>query len=145
MESGIDLREPFGVLGVMERFNDDEEDVGAVWKRCMARHDQIEALSVDERYHGVSYRTGREWDYLAGMVVNDHAQVREGLVLHHVPAGRWAVFQTTIDGMNETFRYAYEQWFPASPYERGLAKPVLDVYVPGTDASGMRVWLYIPL
>ena len=38
-------RDAFWVMGILERFTPETEDFVGIWKRYMARRDEIEALS----------------------------------------------------------------------------------------------------
>jgi AraC family transcriptional regulator len=74
----------------------------------------------------MDFDTG-EFDYVAGFEVSSAADLPPGMVACEVPGGRYAVFGTTLPGVGETFKHAYDEWLPASGYEHRPG-PDLEVY-----------------
>ena len=147
METKVVSRAATTVIGLMARFSDEEERVGALWGRFMTYSEQLQPLRVDESHYGVAFLTGQEgvWDYLASVAVSSGAVVPEGLVTRGIPAGDYVVVETTLAAMDEAFDYIYSTWLPESNYVRDSAKPVLDVYPPDTTSGDSAVLLYVPL
>jgi len=56
----IVTRDAFSVIGLMDRFTDEDGDVGGLWNRFMSFHDQIQPLSTDKVYYGVAFTTEEE-------------------------------------------------------------------------------------
>lgn len=94
MEPRIVYREAFNVLGLQERFTPNSEDHEGIWERFMAHHERIKALSADG---------GEAIDYLAGMAVADVVEVPDGLTLREIPASRYAVFECTVQTIDDTY------------------------------------------
>ena len=131
----------------MARFSDEEEHVGELWGELMAYSEQLQPLRIDESHYGVAFLTDQEgvWDYLASVAVGSDVQVPEGLVTREIPAGAYVLVEGTLAAMDEAFDYIYKTWLPESDYVRDPAKPVLDVYPPGTTSGDSVVLLYVPL
>jgi len=148
MEPKIISRDAFTVMGVQERFTPGNEDYDAIWmKRFMSYHDQVQPLSTDKAYYGVSFETGiaDTWDYVAGMAVANVGKAPQGLVMREVPPAREAVFQCTVKTIGETFDYIFKEWLPASPYEHDPSSSVFEYYPPDTATSDSPVFLHIPI
>lgn len=149
MEPRIVTRDAFTVMGPMERFTDKNEDVGSLWGRFMSHRDSIQPYSTDEFCYGVSFQNVQEdtWDYVAGMAVSGVSpdSTPDGVVVRQVPAACYAVVECTLETMDETFKFIYEDWLPSSAYEHDKSGPVLDCYPPGTDSGDSPVVLYVPI
>jgi predicted transcriptional regulator YdeE len=149
MEPKIVNREAFTVMGLTERFTDENEDVGGLWGKFGSHRDSIRPFATDEAYCGVAFQTDQEgtWDYLAGMVVADVSpdSIPDGVVVRKVSAACYAVVECTLETMDETFKFIYEDWLPSSAYERDKSGSVLDCYPPGTDSGDSPVVLYVPI
>jgi len=60
-----------------------------------------------------------------------------------IPAATWAIFDTTIDDIQQCWKQIYEEWFPSTGYEHSGA-PEFEVYLPG-DFSDLvmpcQIWV----
>lgn len=62
-----------------------------------------------------------------------------------VPAAAWAVFDCTLDNLQEVTKRIYSEWFPSTGYEHAPA-PELEVYLPGNfDDTSMKCQIWIPV
>ena len=150
MEPKIVDRVAFTVLGLQERFSQDQEDFEGIWKRFMRYHDPIQALSTDGAYYGANFavEAGKEMDYLAGMAVTGVQDVPEGLTLRKVPGSRYAVFECTVETIGDTYDWIFGQWLKTAPYARpdeNSPKADFERYPPGTDSADTAVLLHIAL
>jgi AraC family transcriptional regulator len=150
MEPKITNREAFAILGLQERFSHGKEDFEGIWKRFMAYHDQIRALSIDGAYYGANFvvKEGQQMDYLAGMAVTEVQDVPEGLTLREVPASRYAVFECTVETISDTYDWIFDKWLPTAPHgrpSRGSPKAAFERYPPGTDSGDTAVLIHIAL
>jgi AraC family transcriptional regulator len=60
-----------------------------------------------------------------------------------VPAATWAVFDCTLDNIQEVTKRIFSEWFPSTGYEHD-AKPELEVYfpeVPGSKVMQCQIWI----
>ena len=105
MEPAFVDRAAFTVMGLQERFTPETEDFEGIWKRYMAHHKTIEALSDAKGWYGVCFgaEDADAMDYLAGMAVPAGTPCPEGLVIRDVPAARDAVFECTVKTIRETY------------------------------------------
>lgn len=62
-----------------------------------------------------------------------------------VPAAAWAVFDCTLDNLQDITRRIFSEWFPSTGYEHAPA-PEIEVYLPGDFAStAMKCQIWIPV
>jgi AraC family transcriptional regulator len=62
-----------------------------------------------------------------------------------VPAATWAVFDCTLDNLQDVTRRIFSEWFPSTGYEHD-AKPELEIYLPEDPHSKvMRCQIWIPV
>ncbi len=122
------------------------EKYGSIWNEFESHHAQIEPYSTDGAYYGVSFAVGegKVCDYLAGMAVEQVGSIPEGLVLREVPAARYAVFACPMEAIGETYRFAFGEWLPSSPYHFSGAAPAFEQYPPEEDESS-PVLVHIPI
>lgn len=62
-----------------------------------------------------------------------------------VPAAAWAVFDCTLDNLQDITKRIYSEWFPSTGYEHDKA-PEIEVYFPGKfDDVTMKCQIWIPV
>jgi AraC family transcriptional regulator len=62
-----------------------------------------------------------------------------------VPAATWAVFDCTMDNLQEVTKKIFSEWFPSTGYEHDT-KPELEVYLPADPRSNvMQCQIWIPV
>jgi predicted transcriptional regulator YdeE len=153
MEPRFVEREAFWVVGVEdEAYKIEEVDPGFddLWmNRFMAKHDEIQPFSVDGAYYGVWFGTqGSDLSsgtYLAGMAVEEGADVPEGWSLREVPAATYAVFDTTLRDIGEATEFALDRWLPGAEYRYDGDAPRFDYMPPDTSGPETPVSVWIPV
>ena len=153
MESRMEKRDAFRVLGVEDDASKIEgEDSGFedLWmNRFMSQQAKITPHSTDGASYGVFFNTrgtdltgGR---YLAGMAVKLDTPVPKGWVVRDIPAGEYAVFDTSLRDIGETSDEALSVWLPDSDLEQDTSKPRFDFHPPGTTGQDSPVSVWIPV
>jgi AraC family transcriptional regulator len=62
-----------------------------------------------------------------------------------VPAASWAVFDCTLDNLQDVTKRIFSEWFPSTGYEHASA-PEIEVYLPGEFANtAMKCQIWIPV
>jgi len=85
-------------------------------------------------------------DYMAGAAVVEAVDLPAGRTSWHVPANTYAVFETTLPEIGDTFGYIYNLWLPGSGYQQAAA-PHFERY-PATftpDDPASTFSIYIPV
>ncbi|WP_341717039.1 AraC family transcriptional regulator [Micromonospora sp. FIMYZ51] len=118
-----------------------------------ATRERIEALA-DQEPAGVvnasdglagNRAEGTELDYWYGVVTG--AEVPEDLDVLPVPAGAWAVFETSgpfPEAVQNLWRDVFTQWFPANPY-RSRPGPEISRTELSADGTHADAQLWIPV
>lgn len=111
----------FTVVGMLVRSNNDEGEIPQVWQALGPRVHEIQHRVVEDVAYGLSDNMDcdiGEFDYVAGFKVTSAADLPPGMVAWEVPAGRYAVFTTTLPGLGEMYRYAHNEWLPKADKTR---------------------------
>ncbi len=62
-----------------------------------------------------------------------------------VPAAAWAVFDCTLDNLQDITKRIFSEWFPSTGYEHDNA-PEIEVYLPGDFANtAMKCQIWMPV
>jgi AraC family transcriptional regulator len=62
-----------------------------------------------------------------------------------VPAAAWAVFDCTLDNLQDITKRIFKEWFPSTGYEHAPA-PEIEVYLPGDFTNtAMKCQIWIPV
>ncbi|WP_416970212.1 AraC family transcriptional regulator [Streptomyces sp. 4F14] len=126
------------------------EFVRGLGKETLAR---IEALSAEEPSGllGISDQLdptraeGTELDYYHAVLTPPEAEIPEDLDTLAVPAGTWAVFESSgpfPQTLQYLWRDVFTQWFPSNPYESRPGPEILRVELRGAEADAA---LWIPV
>ncbi len=102
-------------------------------------------LSVTEIL-GESREEGVELDYYHAVVTGDDGDA-EGLDVRAVPAGTWAVFESSgpfPQALQTMWRDVYTQWFPSNPYATRPGPEILQTR-PSADWTQAVAELWIPV
>jgi AraC family transcriptional regulator len=63
----------------------------------------------------------------------------------HIPATTWAVFDCTLDSLQDVTKRIFSEWFPSTGYEHD-DKPDIEVYLPEEpDSREMRCQIWMPV
>ena len=108
---------------------------------------EFEKIGSDGAEIGVWTHEGDGLVYVFGYVVAQIGYVPEAMRAVTIPGGEFAVFSAPAhsstaelgENMRETWRYAAEQWLPASDYESDTGRVAFEYYT-GSDAM-----VYIPV
>jgi AraC family transcriptional regulator len=62
-----------------------------------------------------------------------------------VPAASWAVFDCTLDNLQDITKRIFSEWFPSTGYEHAPA-PELEIYLPGNfNDTAVKCQIWIPV
>jgi predicted transcriptional regulator YdeE len=149
MEPRIETRDGLTVMGIEEPCKFDEPGFfDPLWaQHYMPRDAEIRPYSPDGGYYSLYHckGEGQGVDVLAGMAVTGVTESPAGLVMKRVPAGRYAVIETTVANISQTWNELNERWLPQSAYER-CDSPDFEYYPPNSESgSAMPVQICIPI
>jgi AraC family transcriptional regulator len=120
-------REPMRVIGLKQKTNTNELIVPDLWEKFFVRMEEIEEYVVPECSLGVCIGDSFEekkgithFEYLACQVLKKEPdEIPEGMVIHSIPGGLYAVFthEGNVETLSETYSYIYDEWLEESVYE----------------------------
>ncbi|MEU4685491.1 AraC family transcriptional regulator [Streptomyces xinghaiensis] len=90
---------------------------------------------------------GTELDYYHGVVTDTGTEVPEGMDSLAVPAGMWAVFESSGEfprALQSLWRDVFTQWFPSNPYRSRPGPEILRTRL-SEDGSTADAELWIPV
>jgi len=119
MKHTIINRDAFTVVGLRIRVKAMSPEIPALWGRFVPRIAEIRKPAEPEVAYGVMGNFDEAThmiDYMAGIPVTAAAEVPKGMTVWEVPAATYAVFETTLGTIGETFSSIYGEWLPNSAY-----------------------------
>jgi AraC family transcriptional regulator len=123
-------------------------DLKSLWNEFGPRMVEIKGGDPNICYGAMdnySEATG-EFDYLAACEGKSATAMPAGMVSWNIPARMYAAFPCTLPQIGEAWMTAYQQWLPASGYQRA-AGPELEVYDEKFDPQdpASTLYLYVPI
>ena len=124
-------RDEFEVVGIEGRTSQKSNRIPELWDAFGPREDDIphrEDLDVsyglcflDDGQEPGMTAEDVEFTALVGVEVSEVGELPEGMVSKKIPAGEYAVFTHKgaffPDGLPNTYKYIYREWFRASQYK----------------------------
>lgn len=83
-------------------------------------------------------------DYMAGNPVETVGELPAGMSHWDVPANTYAVFETTIPKISETFDDVFGTWLPSSGYQQA-AGPYFERYGEDFSPDNLALSIYLPV
>lgn len=114
-------REGFAVAGLKLRGKNEQDELRGLWEQFAERAQEFSQIAASGNTYGVidSFdEESGEFDYLAGVEVASPDDAPDDMEVWELDGQNYAVFQTSINGLMETMRHAYESWMPQSNYQR---------------------------
>jgi len=105
-------------------------EIPALWNQYGPSMGTLPHLAEPDVSYGVMAhfdQTIGELDYLAGEAVTQTDDLPADLTRWEVPTNTYAVFETTLTTINQTFAYIYETWLPTASYQQ-LDAPYFERY-----------------
>jgi len=153
MEPRFVTRDSFIVMGFLTSItpeNESSKTYELIWKNFENFHETIKPLSTDLHYYGITFNTEElnVFEYLAGMAVKDildgALEISEDLLIRQIPSASYAVFESQVYAIGQTYQHIFAEWFPESLYKPGGPAPVFEQYPPqGHEKS--PVLIHVPI
>ena len=136
----------FIVVGLLLHTQPMTPEIPQLWDKFDPRIDEIQHLSEPHVSYGLmeSFDQMSRLDYKAGVSVETADVLPEGMSRWNVPANTYAVFETTLPTIGDTFGYIYNTWLPASGY-RQAAGPYFERYGDTFSPDNPSLSIYIPV
>lgn len=139
-------RDPFWVLGLQRTASPFQMDYESFWAEFARYADQLAPLASAPGNYGVYFPTGvEELDIFAGVAVPADVEVPEGLVLREVAGGDFAVFESNIAELADTWVKIYQKWAPSSSRAADHHRPAYEWFSPEAMEGQRPVLIHVPL
>lgn len=135
----------FTVVGLRISTTPKSAEIPALWDTFGPRIDEVPHSAEPQVSYGLMGNFSEHaMDYTAGVSVTGAADVPAGMTRWDVPENTYAVFETTLATIPQTFEHIFAEWLPGSGYRQkddvyferyGETfspddKPVLSIYIP---------------
>jgi AraC family transcriptional regulator len=117
-------KESFTVIGFdakgSHRNPEDKELIGSLWESISKRRHELEYPHNPEIVTGICIPpASNDYYYIAGIEVNDDAEVPPGMSRHSFPENHYMVFthKGPVTRLFDTYARIWGEWFPASGYK----------------------------
>lgn len=156
-QQGIEMPQPqliakpaFTVVGLCLSTKPKSAEIPALWNTFGPRIDEVPHPAEPQVSYGLMGNFSENAvDYTAGISVTDATDLPAGMTRWDVPENTYAVFETTLSTIPQTFDYIFANWLPGSGYQRkddvyferyGETfspddNPVLFIYIPVTKQA----------
>jgi AraC family transcriptional regulator len=149
MDPRIVSKRAFTVAGLKYQGKNENNEIPALWQALGPRMGEFRNVADREAAYGVMEDMDEEsgtFDYVAGISIQEGADVPHGMSTVRIPEQTYAVFYTTLPNLMDAFHRAYDQWLPASGYQRAPG-PEFERYGEAFDPeypeSEMEIWIPI--
>jgi AraC family transcriptional regulator len=136
----------FTVVGLLLHTQPMAPEIPQLWDKFVPRIDEVQHVTEPHVSYGLmeSFDQMTRLDYMAGVAVETVGELPEGLSQWTVPANTYAVFETTLPTIGDTFSYIYSTWLPTSGY-RQAAGAYFERYGETFSPDNPSLSIYIPI
>jgi len=104
------------------------QQIGALWGEFIGRWGELEAYKNspvvgvcfhDPRFMDKQPAPEDKWWYMAGIIIEGEIELPEGMIIHEIPASKYAVFthKGPLSNLGETYKYISVDWIQQVDYE----------------------------
>jgi AraC family transcriptional regulator len=133
----------FTVVGLRISTKPKSPEISELWSKFVPRMDEIK---VSEPYasYGVMASVDDSLDYMAGNPAENENTLPTGMSAWTIDENTYAVFETVMQKLPETFDYIFGTWLPTSGYQHASG-PLLERYGEAFSPENPVVAIYIPV
>jgi AraC family transcriptional regulator len=139
----------FTVVGMLIHTKPMTAEIPQLWQQFGPRMHDVPYVAEPGVSYGMMDHFDLErgqMDYMACSAVEKVAELPAGMSRWDIPANTYAVFETTMATIGETFGYLFDTWLRTSGYQQ-VAAPYFECYgatfEPGDPTSKLSI--YIPV
>jgi AraC family transcriptional regulator len=134
----------FTVVGLRLRTKPKSPEISELWNKFVPRMGELKNVSEPYASYGVMAGVEDGLDYMAGNPVSEITELPAGMSRWDIAETTYAVFESSIPTLAETFDYIFGVWLPASEYQHGSG-PLLERYGETFSPDNPAVDIYIPI
>ena len=148
MEPQFVTKPAFTVVGLLIHTRPMTPEIPNLWQQFDLRMDEVPHLAEPGVSYGLmlmDHDLGK-LDYMAGEEVTQVGDLPAGMTSWDIPANIYAVFETTLTTIGDTFGYIYDTWLLTSGYQHAPA-PYFERYSEtfNPDDPESKIEIYIPV
>jgi len=116
----FEKREAFRVIGLKVRAKPFSDEFSKVWDAFVPRIGEISGRLQENESYAVEWdedKDSEEFNYLAGVAVNAEGPIPEGMEDVQVPAHEYAVFNFSLQEIQQAMKSICQEWLHNSEYE----------------------------
>jgi AraC family transcriptional regulator len=147
MQPQIVTKPAFTVVGLRIHTKPMTQEIPQLWDQLVPRMGEIRNVSEPHVSYGLMANFDQQagvLDYMAGNPVESVGELPAGMSRWDVPANTYAVFETSLPKISETFDYIYATWLPTSGYQQA-AGPYFERYGETFSPDNPNLSIYIPV
>ena len=139
----------FTVVGMLIHTKPMTAEIPQLWQQFGLRMGEVQYVVEPRVSYGLMDHFDQELgrlDYMAGAAVSQAVDLPAGMTRWNVPENTYAVFETVLPKIGETFDYIYNTWLPTSGYQHA-ATPYFERYGETFDPDDptSKLSIYIPV
>ena len=145
MKPQIVTKPAFTVVGLRIRTMAKSPEIAQLWDRFVPRMGELRHSSEPHVSYGLMDDTDAGgMDYMAGNPTSNIAELPQGMTRWDVPTNTYAVFDTTLATISQTFDDIFGKWLPTSGYQQ-VTGPVFERYPDTFSPDNPALEIYIPV
>lgn len=146
MEPTFVTKPAFTVVGLLLHTKPMAAEIPQLWDHFVPRMDEVAHIAEPHVSYGLMAhdQSMTKLDYMAGNAVTQVDEVPAGMARWDVPANTYAVFETTLATIGETFGHIYNTWLPTAGYQQ-VAAPYFERYGEAFSPEHPVLSIYIPV
>lgn len=149
MEYRIENYPAFTAVGLKARYGQNSKDIPKLWDAFVPRMGEVTHKADFPHSYGLMGNydpASGEFDYMACLPVTEPTDIPEGMSVWEVPAQTYAVFDSTLQTVSQTFDSIYKEWLPTATVVR-TAGPEFELYDGDFDpeAGKFDLSIWIPI
>jgi AraC family transcriptional regulator len=120
MQPQIVTKPAFSVVGMHIHTKPMSSEIPDLWGQFAPRMNEVPHPTEADTSYGVMYHSDQTMDkmeYMAGLPVEKMDSLPAGMTHWELAANTYAVFETTLLTISDTFGYIFNTWLPASGYQ----------------------------
>ncbi len=144
MEARVVTKPAFTVVGLRIRTKPKSPEIPALWDQFVPRMGELQNVSEPYASYGVMASVDGALDYMAGNPGDNATELPAGMSAWEIGENTYAVFESTLPTLPETFDTIFGTWLPTSEYQQGSG-PLLERYGETFSPENPVVSIYIPV
>jgi AraC family transcriptional regulator len=134
----------FTVVGLRLRTKPKSPEISKLWDQYVPRIDEVPHIAELDVSYGVMASVDDALDYMAGNPVSKITKLPADMSSWDIASNTYAVFETTIPTLEETFDSIFASWLPTSDYKQ-TSGPLLERYGETFSPDNPVLSIYIPV